>query len=707
MSDRLINYVDPFIGVDKGGNCLPGPYLPNSMARPGPDCWPLRETNTNGYQSDSRIMRFSQTHVSGTGGDSRYGNIAVTPFTGVPRINVSPYDKKDETAHAGYYSVRLLPADITAEITVTPRTSVYRFNFKEQGNLLIDTGSVVRVYDNPERNLAHSIGGYIERVSSTEIIGRGDLQGGWGHNFPYSVYFCARTDIPFDSSIMAKGDLILNSELVTGPESKTVLHFNEAQTVNLRIGISFSSIGNARRNLDQEAEGKTFDQIRKEAEEIWEKQLSKITISCADENRKKMFYTLFSRLVCMPADLGIDDEFHLWKSGVRHFTDYYCLWDSVRNANSLIGLFDPKLEADMLNCLLDVAEHNGWLPDAWIAGHSSHIQGGSSADILFCESALKGIEGIDYEKALTFMRKNNETESPDPFLYGRYLEHYRDKGYVSDDSPNCASKHIEYTYQDWCIGRLAEFLGKEDIAKQYYESSQKLWNLWRDDLKCIAPKKPDGSWVDPFDPFKPTRADYWYDPYYYEGTAHEWSLCALHGINGLIERHGGIEAFEKHLDRFFEEYLYHWKEMILHTPYLYHYVGRPDKSAQWAHEMLDRYFKPERDGLFGNEDMGSDSAFYMCTSIGLYPLMGQDIYFLSAPLIEKTEILLGDSGNTLTINAPGAGEGKHIVSASINGNNLDRAWIRHEEIADGAVIEFTMGDKPGEWGSKELPKAAL
>ncbi len=407
----------------------------------------------------------------------------------------------------------------------------------------------------------------------------------------------------------------------------------------------------------------------------------------------------------MSSDLGVDDENHLWESGIRNYTDYYCLWDSVRNANSLITLFDPEHEVNMLNCLQDIADHTGWYPDAWVAGHSAQVQGGSSADILFCEAKLKGLKGIDYKKALQQMRKNNEVASPNPFLYGRFLEGYLENGYVSPDVRNFVSRHIEYTYQDWCIGKLAEELGQKDIARKYYKSSQKIWNLWRDDLKCFAPKAKDGSWAKPFNPAKPERRDYWNDPYFYEGVAYEWSLCALHVIYGLVEKHGGPDGFEKHLDDFFDKHLYMWKEIILHTPYLHHYIGKPHRSADRVRQMMEKYTS-KRDGLPDNEDMGSQSAFYMCSAMGIYPIMGQDLYLLSTPLFRKTTIKLGNSGCQLIINCPDAGKGRHyIIKAFLNGKALDRAWIRHKEIAKGGILEFQLGRKPADWGTSNLPPA--
>lgn len=709
MSDRLTGWVDPFMGVDKGGNTLCGPYLPLGVARPGPDTWPPVGTQTNGYSSSGRILRFSQNHVSGTGGQSRYGNIAVTPFTGEPIPPLAGYDKADERAAVGHYAVRLLPDDIHAEITATQHCGVYRFAFPRgrRAHVLIDAGAAIRCYWCPEEpTLPHSVGGYVEVVGGNEVVGRGDVQGGWGHEFPYSVRFCARFDRPFESAAAYRGDFPVAGRACAGADAKAVVSFADGGEVHLVVAISYHSLANARASLDREAWGKPFDTLRQAAVDAWEQVLGKLRITGGSEAQKKIFYTSLYRLFCMPSDLGVDHEFHLWKSGVRHFTDYYCLWDSCRNANSLITLLDPKLEVDMLNCLLDVGAHTGWVPDAWIAGHSAHIQGGSSADALICEAALKGLQGIDYEKALLQMRKNNEVVSPDPYLYGRYLEDYRDLGYVSDKVKNCASKHIEYAYQDWCIGRLAAKLGQAGVAERFYQSSRKVWNLWHEGHKSIAPKTPAGDWSQPFDPRRPQCPDYWHDPYFYEGIGHEWSLCILQDMAGLIRRHGGPEAFVRHLDEFFGGILHHMKEMILHTPMLYHYAGRPDRSADTARRFLERY-QPTRDGLDGNEDMGAHSAYCICVMIGLYPVMGQDLYLLLPPVFDETVLRLGQTGKDLVLRARRTGAGKYIVGLKADGKAHDRNWLTHAELLATGVLEFELADTPGNWGTGAAPPSPL
>ena len=700
-TDNPIEYVDPFVGVDGFGNCLCGPYLPHSLVRVGPDT--IYPQKTNGYSSDKPIIRFTNTHVSGTGGGGRYGNIGITPFTGQPRLFADGYQRANEHATCGYYTVHLMPNNIQVNLTSTPRVGIHQYTFPtdQLANILIDVGAVIQTGpDVPKQELAISTGGFVEITSSQEIIGRGDFRGGWGHRYPYSVYFCAIFDKPMKKGLVANHGGVLTSENVAdGPSCKAILHFGDTKDVGIKVGVSFVSIAKARASVENETSELTFQDITNQSKATWNNALSRIKVTGGTDKQKTLFYTLFTRLLCMPTDLGIDDENPLWQSGIRNFSDFFCLWDSVRNANSLITLFDPELEVDMLNCLLDIADHIGWIPDAWISGHSSQIQGGSSADILFCEAAQKGIKGIDYEKALRHMRKNNETESPDPKFFGRHLGDYHRYDYLSTNVPkNCVSRHLEYTYQDWCIGALAEHLDQQKLADKYYRSSQRIWNLWDIDRKCFAPKTPTGHWAEPFDPILCRQPDSWNDPYFYEGSSIQWSLCVHHDYAGLIERHGGKEAFIKHLDRFFDEGHYLHKEFMLHASYLYIYAGRPDLTAQRVAECLKTYYDIKRDGLTDNEDMGCQSAWYMCSAMGLYPIMGQDLYLLTTPIFTRIEIELGQSGNQFIIEAPGADKGlPYIASAKLNGQPINRAWLSHHEICHGATLALKLSATPTDW----------
>ena len=714
--DDPLDHIDPFIGIDGFGNTLCGPYLPFSLVRLGPDTLPPHKTN--GYKSGEPILHFSHTHLSGTGGTGRYGNISVMPFTGKPRLQIDASEISGETAQVGYYGVTLEPSKIRVELTSTPRTGIHRHTFPEGqcGNILINSGATVQNggYDHPKEKSPVSTGGYIGKVSDREICGRADFVGGWGHLHPYSIYFFLRADRPWTRLLLGNGQGILDRDAAAGPNARAALHYEIGRTVELQVGISYSSVANARASVDREAAEKTFEQIREASRATWRDSLSRLQVEGGSEEERRIFHTMHYRLLCMPSDLGIDDEFHLWKSGVRQFTDVLCLWDSVRNANSLLALIEPEFSRDLMNAFLDIYDHTGWLPDAWVNGQSAWIQGGSSADVILSEYAQKGIEGIDYQKALRATRKNAEVPPPDPYSAGRYHPDYQALGFMTTRvALGCVSRHLEYSYQDWCIGKLAEVLGDGGTAQKFFNDSCKLWNLWREDKKCFAPKNPDGTWVEPFAP-EYYKDEFWYDPYFYEGNSIRWSFNTQHDFAGLVRRHGGAEAFVEHLNFYFSEdqkdkrFHYRHNETGLHIAYLYLYAGRPDLTMLTTRRLLKKYYHATRLGLHDNEDMGCQSTFYICSTLGFYPVMGQDIYWLTAPVFTRGEISVNAEGNKLVIEAPAASpENCYIQSATLDGAPLNRAWLRHHEIAKGAILHFEMGANPTAWGRKELPPSPL
>jgi putative alpha-1,2-mannosidase len=269
------------------------------------------------------------------------------------------------------------------------------------------------------------------------------------------------------------------------------------------------------------------------------------------------------------------------------------------------------------------------------------------------------------------------------------------------------SRHLEYTYQDFCTAILARALGRADVAERKLADAHKLWNLWRDDIRHFAPRNPDSSWVEPFNPFT-TESASWLDPYFYEGPSAQWSFQTFHDFAGLVRRHGGTDGFARHLDDYFDAERHASKETILHVPFLYHYAGRPDRSSARVRQWLRRAFSLDRRGLTDTEDMGCQSAWFMAAALGVYPVMGQDIYWLTAPIFEHASIALGNAGARLTIVAPKAGDGHpYIARARLDGQPLERAWLRHAEIARGGVLEFELGEAPTDWGRGRPPPSGF
>ena len=699
----LTDNIRPFYATDHG-NCLCGPYMPLSVVRLGPDTlFPETGAPTNGYRSTQALRCFSHTHVSGTGGQGRYGNIGVLPFCGTLRPNRRVYAMTAETAEVGHYSVQLDDGGIRADLTSTPGVGVHRYTFpaNREPNVLIDLAPCIG---------GRNAGGFVEVVSNDEVVGRGDYVGGWGHEKPYSIYFYARFETMPDQTLVFHDGHPRGERFATGRNLCCVSHVADAREVILKVGISFCSIANARTHYENQAAGKAFEEIAAAARRAWESICSRIVVAGGSTDERVLLYSSLYRLYCMPADLGTDHDFPYWRSGVRHYTDYYCFWDSCRCANSLFALIDPDLFADMMQCVLDIADHRGRLPDSWIAGEYGFSQGGSTAGVVFAEAAQKSIPGIDYEKALGHMRKDAEEASSDPERVGRYLEDYQELGYVSTRvGKACASRHVEYAYQDWCIARVAESLGDAETVARYDAEAEKVWNLFRDDYRSVAPRHPDGSWVSPFNPLEPTswRSPEWgkagTNRHFYEGSAEVWTFNIFQDFGELIERCGGDTAFCAKLDRVLDTDFW-WKEITLHIPWLYTFAGNVDRTCERVRDALRLHYHTGRDGIEDDEDMGCQSAWYIFASLGFYPVIGQDFYLLSSPVFKRSELRLGSTDRTLRILAPGtSAANQYIEGVTLNGCELDRAWIRHAEIAGGGELVYKLGNRPSSFGSMRRP----
>lgn len=673
-------------------------------------------------------MRFSHTHVAGTGGCSRYGNVGLTPFTGPPDRRTSapflraPLDSlaaavpRDEEGEVGYYAVTLQPHGIRCELASTERVALHRYGYPDgvPAGLLVDAASVIRtglgapgaLRDVEEWDSdAENTGGWVETVGPTETVGRGDFRGGWGHARPYSVFFCLQSDQPFANCELASAGGLVPGGLgghAGGPGCRAILSFAEGTTVNLRVGISFVSVAKARASIRREVGDKDFDAVRAETAAIWDRLLGRFRVAGGTEAQRRLFFSLLYRLHCLPTDLGVDDEDPHRHSGRRSFTDFYCLWDSIRNANSFFHLFDPALSAEMMNSLLDIADATGWLPDAHIAGHHAYMQSACAADILFAEAALKGVPGVDYANALRHCRRNALEAPPDPLVAGRYIEECHALGYLSTNvRKGCVSRHIEYTFHDACIARLAAHVGDAATARQFRGFAARVWNLWNPDKRCFWPRRPDGTWVadTDVDPDAPIM-DSWNDPYAYEGSLRTWSWNPLHGIAGLIERFGGPEATVAALDAYFASGQWAVKETRMHVPFLYSCAGRPDKAGERVLRSLAGDFADARDGLRDNEDMGCQSGYYLWNSMGLFPLIGSDQYLLTPPLFDRVEASLDGwkSGLTLTVTADRSQGSRYIVGARLGDRPLDRCWITHAELLATPRLHLVLADEPGGWG---------
>ncbi|HEV3470900.1 MAG TPA: GH92 family glycosyl hydrolase [Pyrinomonadaceae bacterium] len=723
-SRGLTSYVDPFVGADGGGNTVPGAAVPFGFANPSPDTEPNPDPNswaTNGYESDKPIIGFSQTHVSGTGGEGKYGNFRVTPETGDvnPQRLASP--KEDERAEPGYYAVRLTGPDVLAELTATRLVAVHRYTFPEtaRAHLLVDAGSVVFTGGGAGRR-QRPIASRARVVAPDRLEGMGSFIGGWNPS-PYTLYFAARFSRPSDASGTWRGaEVYPGARSVAGEQTGAgaYLSFDAARglQVEVKIGLSFVSVEKARENIERETRGAGFEEVRRRAAREWEQVLSNIEVEGGSGEERRIFYTALYRSHYMPHDLTGENAW--WRSGEPHYEDYYALWDTFRTLHPLLTLVQPHRQRDMVRSLVDTFRHTGWMPDARIAGSNGMTQGGSNSDVLVADAFVKGLRGIDYRTAYRAMVRNAEEDSPRPLYEGREVGEYKARGFLSTGHERSASRTLEYAYNDFCLAQVARGLGRAADHRKYLARSRNWANLWDAETKSVRPREPDGSWMEPFDKTRLYMLDYprfiWMSAPYYEGSAYQYSTYVPHDVRGLINRVGGDELFVRWLDAFFgqsgggeplrPEGLYtQGNEPDLLAPFLYTHAGRADKAQAQVRRLLRKEYRAGRSGLPGNDDAGTMSSWYVWNAVGLYPNAGQGFYYIGSPVFSLARIRLGPN-RAFTIEAPGASaENIYVRAARLNGRPLDRAWLTHAEIARGGRLVLQMSAEPARWGRANRP----
>ncbi len=713
---QVWQYVDPRIGSVGVGRTFPGPCMPFGMVKPGPDCGVL--PNAGWAPMPVPVLGFSQTHVSGTGGGQKYGNVLVQPYLDThSSFNTSlgwpacPQRRVSEDFSLGYYSATY-DNGIRTEITTAERCSFYRFHFPDSGSLFVDATHFLGKDTVPNlRERQQFVDGHLEVENNHEVCGYTSVRGGWNNGDTYTVCFCLKTTVPFIAETDASNQ-------------RAWIHFSDT-LVHVQVGISYVSIEQARRNIPSH----DFDSQLTQLRDTWEQQLSRIQITGTNE-QKRMFYTALYHTMLMPVDkTGEDPPFTLGTSlhlggtrGASYYDDYYAIWDTYRTSTPLLTLLDEEREVAIVNSLLNIYEREGYMPDARSGDSNGRTQGGSNAEVVIADAYAKGLKGIDYSLALEAMLKDATVDpGADHEKHGRGgLTEYNRLGYIPYGIDRAGNRTVEYAFCDWCIAQVARGLGRQDLYKEYMLKSQSWRNLWRNDYEWdgmrgfILPKDAQGHWMDsvpwghskvfhPTIPYTPvTKVAPWYLPwwstFFYEATSEEYSLSVPHDVPGLIRACGGKKQFRQRLDLFFEKGYYNVQnEPSFLTPCLYHWIDRPDLSTQRVHQIIRDNYTDQPDGLPGNDDSGAMSSWLAFHMMGFYPNAGTDYYLLNLPLLPEYTFRLP---NGRTLHATTVGTGDTFKAAYLNGKRLKGARITHQQLMQGGELVFkTSPDLPkGEEG---------
>jgi predicted alpha-1,2-mannosidase len=712
-------WVDPFIGTGgfppyTSADDIPGVTLPFGMVKLSPDTRyflnfdrrdPEIISTAGYYYGDSRLMGFSHTRMTGTGA-AEGGHFRVIPAIGenamkdYRRGRFSRFSHKAEVAFPGYYAVKLPDAGVLAELTASEHAGFHRYTFSKNAvpHILIDVSSNMGCGKTAEGSVQ------IDPVKQ-EIAGAiktfGSFAGRYGG---IKVYFIARFDQPFKGYSEWSDDKIGVDLLFEKTGDQTIIGF--------KMGISYVSPENARENLDTEAGNSTFDEMVAKATDAWEKKLSLVKIESDNSEQKKIFYTALYHSLQMPTlftDVkgdyrGFDKKVHK-AEGFRYFTDL-SLWDTYRTVHPLLSLIQPDNQLDMVRSLVKMCEQGGVLP-RWPSGYGyTGSMLGASADIMITDTYLKGLRDFDVDTVYRAMLKAALViDVPKEGFKPRegMKDHLEFRYCPSDKMYESVSKTIEYSYADDAISKLAAALGLQEDSKLFLEHSHYYRNVWNPETQYFHPRKSSGEVVKEFKPLKLTYLDFKgkYTNAYVEGSALQWRWAPFFDADGLIDLFRNKEYFVNELNDFFSKsnpkrgalspgpYYWHGNEPDIHAAYLFNYAGRPDLTQKWVRWILENKYGAEYDGIDGDDDAGTLSAWYIFSALGFYPVAGSDIYLIGAPLFEKAEMMIGDK--MLTIEADNFSPGNlYVRKVTLNGQVLDRWWFRHSEIANGGILRFEM-----------------
>lgn len=728
---KVAGYVDPNIGgiAPLLTTVTPQVHRPNSMVRVFP-----RTYMSDRYLSD-RIYGISLNmpryrlgevgSIMSTSGELKLDNYSLSSW----------YDHDIETLHPWIHKVHLQDFDIDASWTTTERSVIYRFSYndwqQQASNIVLRVGAE----------------GEITFLDDNTICGHESIE--------YAKqYFYAVLDHQFTEKGVISGSNSSTSLQVTGSNIGAWMSAKDLSSAEVRIGISYISVEQAKENLEAETANKTFDMVASEGNDIWEKALSKIRVKGGTGRERRIFYTSlyrnYERMVNQSEGdryySGFDRKVH---QDERPFYNDDWIWDTYRTSHALGTILNPEQKSDHMQSYTRMYEQWGWVPNfpeltEWsrvvtTSGDTivSEPMVGNHVSVLLAEAIKKGVTDFDIKKLYEGLRKNSLEGTMVPWRAGAAFEldhFYNENGYFpalypGEDEPEeyvdhnwerrqAVSVTLEHSYDDWCLAQVAKELGYKEDYELFMKRSEYYLNLWNPEIGYFAPKDADGEWITPFDP--QLCDGFGARSYFAEVNACVHAFHVQHNLPKLIELMGGNEAFIRRIDDVFNEVpkIAKWQfmgmmpdatglygmipagnEPSFHIPYLYNYAGKPWKTQYRVRQIADLWFDDDPSGLSGDEDGGALCAWYVFSAMGFYPVNPADgEYAISSPIFEEVTISL-QGGREFKIEAKGASKrNKYIQSATLNGKPYNRPFISHTDIVEGGILSVVMGDRPSSWG---------
>lgn len=738
---KIIDYVNPMVGTKSMGHTFPGACAPFGLVQLSPDTEEVPHNINGQYQPDAyrycagyqyddkTIVGFSHTHFNGTG-HSDLGDILIMPSAGDLQLDMGTADHPEkgyrsrfshdrEKAEAGYYSVVLEDNDILAELTATERVGVHRYTFPKGtgiGHIIIDLEYGIYNYDGKVlmANLRvednHTLTGY--------RITRGWSRMNYTHfavkfSKPITNYGCRNNEKVLYNGFWRKFDMTHNFPEMFGRNLVAYFDFDFSDGKPLEIQVALSPVDclGAMKNLEAETSGKPFDDIRRQTQLKWEKELGCIQMD-GDEDAKAVFYTALYHTMINPSvyqDVdgryrGIDHNIHQAEKGRTNYT-VFSVWDTFRAEHPLMNLLKPSRGEQFANSMLDHYQqsvHHA-LPVWSHMGNENWCMIGYHSVSVLADAVAKGLN-IDKDLALEACVSSSNVS------YYDGIDQYRKHGYVPlERSASAASITMEYSYDDWAIDQLAKRLNRSDIENQYAKRALNYRNVFDRSIGFARPKLADGSFKSDFDLLDTHGQGF------IEGNSWNYSFFVPHDVFGLIREMGGEKQFVRRLDSLFtmklpakyfentedisEEGLMgnyvHGNEPSHHVAYLYKWTVEPWKAEYRLHQIMKQMYQNKIDGLSGNDDCGQMSAWYVFSALGFYPVCpGTDQYVLGAPFVKEATIKL-ENGKTFTVKSLNLSDKNvYVKSIKLNGKPYKKSFLTHSDIVNGGELIFEMGARP-------------
>jgi len=726
-----VDLVNTFIGTSNYGATHPGPVRPNGMASVVPFNVAFKKNNGNKFEKDSEwhsrpyvnentfLTGFSHVNLSGVGCPD-LGSIILMPTHGElefdPESNGSTIS--NEQSKPGYYSCKIDSHAIQANLTATQRVGISRFTFpKGKANILLNLGL----------GLTNETGAHMRIVSDTEVEGYKVFG-----EFCYTaeavrpVYFVMRTSkksddfgawkkMPNYTGVEGEWSKFNNTfkpykkytNDLAGENIGAYFSYNldEEETIEVRVGISYVSIENARMNLNKETAEKSFDQIRKEARSEWNDLLSRIKIKDDNTENKTLFYTALYHLLMHPnilqdvnGDYPAMQSSDILNSGKRNRYTVFSLWDTYRNVHPFLSLVYPEMQSNMVTSMIEMYKESGWLPKWELMGMETHVMVGDPALPVIADTYLRGIRDIDINTAYNGMIKNASITK------GNFIRkdnmYYDSLGYIPQDFEDLyygsVSASLEYNIADWNLAMLAKELGNLEDYKYYFSRSKGYKNYFDPQTMMLRPRVDDGEFYDKFDP--ELGKNFEANVGFVEGNAWQYRFYVPHDIAGLIQLLGGDETFIKELQKCFDDEHYDAaNEPDITYPYLFNFVeGEEWRTQKTVRNLIEKYYHNTPQGIPGNDDTGTLSCWLIYSMLGIYPHCPGDMeYAISSPVFDEVEIKLNQDyypGESICIKSTNNDDGQNVYIDKLKwqGKLYKSFFIDHQSLVEGGKLSFTL-----------------